>query len=190
MYDDEDYENAVINAAATNNLDFIRSIMERTNYVRQDSFALNTAVVEASQHGHLEVVKYLITGGVRVFDSSSLRMSIRHGHLEVAHYLVESAGIDVDAVGDDDIQVATEKGYRYMVDYITALQSINHNSLMFATPSSPSTAATSSTNVATTTSAPTDTNVIIASSLIWQDDFFWWDRNFIIEMEDEQELFD
>ncbi len=55
----------------------------------------------ASENGHLEIVKYLVSQGVNVHTRSNyaLRFASQNGHLEVVKYLLSQ---EADVHADDD----------------------------------------------------------------------------------------
>ena len=54
------------------------------------------ALIRASEHGHLDVVKYLVQNGANIHavDDYDLKYASRNGHLDVVKYLV-SEGAEV-----------------------------------------------------------------------------------------------
>ena len=94
--------------------------------IEQDGVDINytdcfgeTALIRASQNGHLEIVKYLISKGANMdylcsdIHYTALMWASMEGHLEIVKVLVE-AGADLnikESSGDTALIKASEKGY-------------------------------------------------------------------------------
>ena len=91
----------------------------------------NLAIQIASFHGHLEVVKYLLTlcttKDIKVdptaMDNFAIRWASSNGHLEVVKYLVTlrtAKDMKVDPTADNNfaIRLASQKGHLEVVKYL------------------------------------------------------------------------
>jgi ankyrin repeat protein len=76
----------------------------------------------ASEHGHLDMVKYLVGLGadVHVNDDEPIRVASEHGHVEVVEYLVE-LGADIHVRDDEPLRWASEKGHLPVVKYLVSV---------------------------------------------------------------------
>ena len=87
------------------------------------NYDLAECLLLACEHGHLEIVKYIVERGVDVNayvqDMTILTMPCEKGHLEVVKYLVES-GADIHADYDIAIQVASQCGHLEVVKYLVS----------------------------------------------------------------------
>lgn len=81
-----------------------------------------TALVDASNYGYLEIVKYLVEQGtnIHIYDELALRAASASGHLNVVKYLV-SQGADISAKNDAALKWAKEEGQLDVVNYLSGL---------------------------------------------------------------------
>ena len=84
------------------------------------------AVRWASQDGHLEVVKYLVSQGAGIrapcfyqINDEPVRLASENGHLEVVKYLV-SQGANIRAADDEAVKLAYEYGHSEVVKYLVS----------------------------------------------------------------------
>ncbi len=81
-----------------------------------------TLMISACSHGHLEVVKYLVSlgGDIRYKENLPLLCACGGGHLEVVKYLV-SLGVDPRAENDDAFITASFSGRLEVVKYLLSM---------------------------------------------------------------------
>ena len=86
-----------------------------------------TVFIYAVQHGHLEMVKYLVdtfhlkADDVRCLNNCALRSAAGNGHLEMAEYLVDTFHFTADHVrkfNNHTLGDAAENGHMEMVKYL------------------------------------------------------------------------
>lgn len=77
------------------------------------------ALADASENGHLEVVKYLVESGADVNGDKtiSLRNASKNGHLSVVKYLIDK-GADIHARYDESLLYASFRGHLDVVKYL------------------------------------------------------------------------
>ncbi len=80
---------------------------------------LGNSLNEASENGHLDVVKYLISIGAKI-TKGALRLASRFGHLDVVKYLV-SIGADIHVYKDDALKWAITNKHLDVVKYLKSL---------------------------------------------------------------------
>ena len=108
-------------------LKWFKILIERCEDYCQPKF-LSSLLYIASRHGHLEVVKFIVTrDGVDINSYENFETSIgvatRYGHLEVVEFLLEQDGIDVNKpkLGyGSPIHVACQCGHLELVQLLLA----------------------------------------------------------------------
>jgi len=79
-------------------LKWVKILIERREGT--DSKFISSLLYIASRHGHLEVVKFIVTHGVDINSyenfETSFGVATRYGHLEIVEFLLEQNGIDVN----------------------------------------------------------------------------------------------
>jgi len=81
----------------------------------------DAALCWASQNGHLEVVKFLVSKGANIHavDDRALQLASQYGHLAVVKFLV-SKGANIHSDDDFALQVACENGHLAVVKALEA----------------------------------------------------------------------
>ena len=81
----------------------------------------NSAIIWASENGHLKVVKYLVSQGADVTadDNYAVQLASENGHLEIVKYLVRH-GADVTANNNYAVVWASTNGYLEVVKYLVS----------------------------------------------------------------------
>ena len=79
----------------------------------------NSALKSASEHGNLEVVKYLVEQGADIHeeDDMVLQLASENGHRKVVEYLIEK-GANIHANNDWALMVASRDGHLDVVEYL------------------------------------------------------------------------
>jgi ankyrin repeat protein len=111
LFEDEDIDEVAYYAIKYNNLRLLQYAISRGTNKR-------SVLVWASQEGHLDIVKYLISqdANVNVYMNDALLRAIKSGHVEVVKYLV-SAGADVD---NGAVEIATRRGDLDIIKYLVS----------------------------------------------------------------------
>ena len=80
----------------------------------------NTPLIRASEYGHYEIVKYLVTKGaiVDLWDNAALILATQNGHLDITKYLVEKGATINDIYGIDTLWKIIEAGRLDMIKYL------------------------------------------------------------------------
>ncbi len=86
---------------------------------------VNYSLIEASENGQTEVVKYLVElkpdgANIHVQNDYSLRVASRHGYLEIVKYLV-GHGANINALDDTALRWASEEGHIEVVKYLKSI---------------------------------------------------------------------
>ena len=91
-----------------------------TILVKNSFFTSNhEALIQASQYGNIEAVKYLVENGADVHadDDKALIFASKNGNIEVVKYLVEY-GSDIHANNDEALEQASYFGHLDVVQYL------------------------------------------------------------------------
>jgi hypothetical protein len=93
-------------AAATNNLNMVRLLVEHGAHVNHTTKTNSTPLRSACYNGNIEMARYLIDNGADVHiakenNDTNLAVSVYRKHLEMATYLVEKLGCDVNLCDND-----------------------------------------------------------------------------------------
>ena len=100
----------------------------------------NAAIILASEHGHLNIVQYLVTlpgANPAAQDNGAIVGAAKHGHLNVVQYLVTLPGVDPGARNNLAIILAAEHGHLNVVQYLVTLPGVdaaapNNNAIILA----------------------------------------------------------
>jgi hypothetical protein len=103
-------------AARAGNVATVKHLLETANI--ED---IKEALWSAVEHGHIEVVKCLMTyiGGQCDADLvCALQISINHGHLGIVRFLVEECGANIGALANWALVDAAANDYMDVIEYI------------------------------------------------------------------------
>jgi ankyrin repeat protein len=137
----------IISSSEKGTLDVVKHIIEQAekeNMVADTLKSMNewnmTALGGAAYHGHVEVVKYLLSKGAevdtRIVDNwTALGWAASNGHVKVCKVLLE-AGADVNAEcegedpGDTPLTSASFEGHTKLLELLVAQPEVNLNAQM------------------------------------------------------------
>ncbi len=128
---DLDYweQNSLMHASKGGHLSVTKVLLEKGADVNAKG-SRSTPLIYASQNGHLTTVEHLLNSGasVNTFDlggQNALMHASENGHLNVAKVLLE-AGAIVNAGRSTAIHIASEKGYRDIVELLVSKRADVH----------------------------------------------------------------
>jgi len=116
-------------AAATNNIDLVKSLIEEGNDVDswEDTYK-NTALHRAAISGHKEIAELLINAGARIDakagSDTPLHYAVEYGHKDIAELLIAN-GADLNAArdypaGDTPLHTAVRVGNKDIIELLVA----------------------------------------------------------------------
>ena len=126
----KDEDIALLKASSDGNIEEVKDLLsEERNFYRAKvdarTYYNDTALIYASENGHIEIVEVLLDNGADVnaynnYGNTALMMASENGHIEIVEMLLKK-GADLDAKNNDGetaLKTASEKGHEEVVEML------------------------------------------------------------------------
>lgn len=114
------YNNAALRMAARNgHIAIVRYFLELPKEAAPNVDARSEALINASEFGHIDIVKYLISekANVHVRNDSPLQIAAEKGHIDIVKYLIKS-NAKINANNNVALRSAARHGHIDIVEYL------------------------------------------------------------------------